>query len=84
MVIPEVAWELHGSSGKLIFPNRAGYLNRDVCCTSRVLNRPTYLNLIQAGDIYRAGRMYGLMPIMAEVYNLGEPAYYAVAVVKIR
>ena len=42
------------------------------------------LHIVQAGDIYRAGRMYGLMPIMAEVYNLGEPAYYAVAVVKIR
>ena len=39
---------------------------------------------MQAGDIYRAGRSYGLMPIMAEVYNLGTPDYYAVAVVKIR
>ena len=28
--------------------------------------------------------MFGLIPIMAEVYNLGTPEYYAVGVVKIR
>ena len=40
--------------------------------------------MLEAGDIYRAGEDYGLIPIMAEVYNLGTPDYYAVAVVKIR
>ena len=40
--------------------------------------------MLEAGDIYRAGKEYGLIPIMAEVYNLGTPDYYAVAVVKIR
>ena len=43
-----------------------------------------FLYLLKAGDIYRAGRMFGLIPIMAEVYNLGTPEYYAVGVVKIR
>ena len=42
------------------------------------------ITMLEAGDIYRAGNNYGLMPIMAEVYNLGTPEYYAVAVVKIR
>ena len=40
--------------------------------------------MLEAGDIYRAGKEFGLIPIMAEVYNLGTPDYYAVAVVKIR
>ena len=29
---------------------------------------------------YRAGWEFGLIPIMAEIYNLGTPHYYAVAV----
>ena len=40
--------------------------------------------VLDAGDIYRAGWQYGLVPIMAEIYNLGTPHYYAVAVTKQR
>jgi melanoma-associated antigen p97 len=40
--------------------------------------------VLDAGDVYRAGYMFGLIPIMAEVYNLDGPYYYAVAVTKQR
>ena len=32
----------------------------------------------------RAGWKFGLIPVMAEIYNIGEPYYYAVAVTKQR
>lgn len=53
-------------------------------CMDMISKKLADVTLLEAGDIYRAGRSYGLMPIMAEVYNLGTPEYYAVAVVKIR
>ena len=40
--------------------------------------------VLDAGDVYRAGFLFGLIPIMAEVYNLEGPYYYAVAVTKQR
>lgn len=40
--------------------------------------------VLDAGDVYRAGYLFGLIPIMAEVYNLDGPRYYAVAVTKQR
>ena len=40
--------------------------------------------VLDAGDVYRAGWLFGLIPIMAEVYNLDGPYYYAVAVTKQR
>ena len=46
-----------------------------VCGTSSVLT-----NLV----VYISGFMFGLIPIMAEVYNLDGPYYYAVAVTKQR
>lgn len=36
--------------------------------------------MFEAGDIYRAGSRFGLVPILAEQYNLDEPYYYAVGV----
>ena len=53
-------------------------------CTQMIASNEADLALMEAGDIYRAGWNYGLIPIMAEVYNLGGPYYYAVAVVKQR
>lgn len=38
------------------------------------------LVVLEAGDIYRAGHSFGLIPIITEQYNLDEPYYYAVAV----
>jgi hypothetical protein len=40
--------------------------------------------VLDAGDVYRAGFLYGLVPVVAEVYNLGDPFYYVVAVAKQR
>ena len=53
-------------------------------CMRMIRDKQADITMLEAGDIYRAGHNYGLMPIMAEVYNLGTPEYYAVAVVKIR
>jgi hypothetical protein len=36
--------------------------------------------VFDAGDVYTAGYHYELVPILAEIYNLGVPEYYAVAV----
>ncbi|XP_073843497.1 transferrin 2 [Musca autumnalis] len=38
--------------------------------------------VFDAGDVYTAGLTYDLIPFMSEVYNLGEPEYYVVAVAK--
>ena len=35
---------------------------------------------MDAGDIYTAGYIYDLIPVLSEIYNLQEPEYYAVAV----
>ena len=53
-------------------------------CMELIKRGQADITMLEAGDIYRAGRQFGLVPIMAEVYNLGTPDYYAVAVVKIR
>ena len=53
-------------------------------CMEMIKRKEADVAMFEAGDVYRAGRSFGLVPIMAEVYNLGEPEYYAVAVVKIR
>ena len=47
------------------------------------------VTVLEAGDIYKAGWKYNLMPFMAEVYNIGKderslPFSYAVAVTKQR
>jgi len=40
--------------------------------------------MLDAGDVYTAGLNYDLISILSEVYNLGKPEYYVVAVVKAR
>ena len=47
-------------------------------CDSRNLRPYTQPHSNPIG--YRAGWEFGLIPIMAEIYNLGTPHYYAVAV----
>jgi len=59
-------------------------------CMEMVASQRADVTMLEAGDIYRAGKGWGLIPIMSEVYNLGTdqmsgiPYYYSVAVVKIR
>nr|XP_036670946.1 melanotransferrin [Drosophila suzukii] len=40
------------------------------------------ISVFDAGDVYTGGLNYDLIPFMSEVYNLGEPEYYVVAVAK--
>lgn len=40
------------------------------------------VTMLDAGDVYRAGEKYHLMPILMERYNLRESAYYVVAVAR--
>ncbi len=53
-------------------------------CMRLIRHGEADVTVLDAGDIYKAGWQYDLIPIMAEVYNLGEPYYYAVAVTKQR
>ena len=40
--------------------------------------------MLDAGDIYTAGLNFNMVSILSEVYNLGKPEYYVVAVAKAR
>ena len=42
----------------------------------------TDVTVLDASDIYTAGKKYDLIPIISEVYDLDTPEYYVVAVVK--
>ena len=53
-------------------------------CMKLIRHSEADVAVMDAGDVYKAGWQFGLIPIMAEVYNLGEPYYYAVAVTKQR
>lgn len=51
-------------------------------CNLNVCNRIADVAVFDAGDVYTAGLKYDLIPFISEVYNLGEPEYYAVAVAR--
>merc|ERR1712241_372510 len=55
-----------------------------VSCMRHIRSGDAHVVVLDAGDVYKAGYQYGLVPVMAEVYNLGTPHYYAVAVTKQR
>lgn len=38
--------------------------------------------VLDAGDVYTAGLSYNLIPFISEIYNLGSPEYYVIAVAK--
>lgn len=50
-----------------------------VSCMQYISEGVADIAMMDAGDIYRAGRQYNLIPILAEKYNLNESAYYVVA-----
>jgi len=51
-------------------------------CNLNVCNSIADVAVFDAGDVYTAGLKYDLIPFISEVYNLGEPEYYAVAVAR--
>ena len=50
-----------------------------VSCMQYIQEGIADITMLDAGDIYRAGRRYNLVPILSEKYNLNETAYYVVA-----
>ncbi|XP_055843526.1 melanotransferrin [Episyrphus balteatus] len=53
-----------------------------ITCMQSIQTGRADVAVLDAGDVYTAGLNYGLIPFMSEVYNLGEPEYYVVAVGK--
>ncbi|XP_015924816.1 transferrin 2 [Parasteatoda tepidariorum] len=51
-------------------------------CMQMINENAADLVVLDAGEIYKAGQKYNLMPIIAEQYDLEEPAYYVIAVAK--
>ncbi|XP_058796185.1 transferrin 2 [Phymastichus coffea] len=51
-------------------------------CMQAIRNGQADVSVFDAGDVYTAGLRYELIPFVSEVYNLGEPAYYVVAVAR--
>nr|CAD7458026.1 unnamed protein product [Timema tahoe] len=51
-------------------------------CMQAIKNGVADVAMLDAGDIYTGGLQHDLIPFMSEVYNLGKPEYYVVAVAK--
>ncbi|XP_049863001.1 melanotransferrin [Schistocerca gregaria] len=51
-------------------------------CMQAIASGIADVAVFDAGDVYTAGLNYGLVPFLSEVYNLGAPEYYVVAVAK--
>ncbi|CAO1306875.1 unnamed protein product [Diamesa tonsa] len=52
-------------------------------CMQSIQNGIADVTVLDAADVYTAGLKYDLIPFVSEVYNLGEPEYYVVAVGKV-
>lgn len=51
-------------------------------CMEQIRSGTADVTVLDASDVYTAGVRYDLIPFIAEVYNLGAPDYYVVAVAK--
>ncbi|GFY45775.1 transferrin [Trichonephila inaurata madagascariensis] len=51
-------------------------------CMEHVKQDNSQLLVLDGGDVYKAGRYYGLQPIASELYNGSDATYYAVAVMR--
>lgn len=51
-------------------------------CMQAIQSGIADVSVFDAADVYTAGLRHELIPIISEVYNLGEPEYYVVAVAK--
>ncbi|XP_017955675.1 melanotransferrin [Drosophila navojoa] len=57
-------------------------MHSHINCMQLIQSGKADISVFDAGDVYTAGLNYDLIPFMSEVYNLGEPEYYVVAVAK--
>ncbi|XP_065201905.1 transferrin 2-like [Planococcus citri] len=68
---------------QLLKPEMFCYKARShIHCMQAIKNRDADVAVFDAGDVYTAGSLYDLIPFISEVYNLGVPEYYVVAVAK--
>ncbi|KAB0795605.1 hypothetical protein PPYR_12444 [Photinus pyralis] len=51
-------------------------------CMQKIQAGSADVAVLDASDVYTAGLNYDLIPFISEIYNLGEPEYYVVAVAK--
>uniref|UniRef100_T1J2X7 Transferrin-like domain-containing protein n=1 Tax=Strigamia maritima TaxID=126957 RepID=T1J2X7_STRMM len=58
-----------------------GHSHRE--CMAMVNQGSADVTVLDAGDVYTAGKDFKLIPILSEWYNLNGPFYYAVAISKI-
>ncbi|ALC44346.1 Tsf2 [Drosophila busckii] len=57
-------------------------MHSHINCMQLIQSGKADVAVFDAGDVYTGGLNYDLIPFMSEVYNLGEPEYYVVAVAK--
>ena len=57
-------------------------MHSHINCMQWIQSGKADIAVFDAGDVYTGGLNYDLVPFMSEVYNLGEPEYYVVAVAK--
>lgn len=68
---------------QLLKPEMICYNGRSqMNCMQSIKSGVADIALMDAGDIYTGGLNFDLVPIISEVYNLGKPEYYVVAVAK--
>ncbi|XP_013106570.2 transferrin 2 [Stomoxys calcitrans] len=57
-------------------------MHSHINCMQWIQSGKADIAVFDAGDVYTGGLKFDLIPFMSEVYNLGEPEYYVVAVAK--
>lgn len=57
-------------------------MHSHINCMQFIQSGKADIAVFDAGDVYTGGLNYDLIPFMSEVYNLGMPEYYVVAVAK--
>ncbi|CAG0881773.1 unnamed protein product [Darwinula stevensoni] len=66
---------------QLLQPELSCFKGHDsVDCMKAIARSEADVAVVDAGDVYTAGKNYELIPVLVEQYNLDTPEYYAVAV----
>lgn len=69
--------------GQLLKPELSCFkAHSHITCMQSIQTGRADVAVFDAGDVYTGGLNYDLIPFMSEIYNLGEPEYYVVAVGK--